>query len=187
MNGENLPYTNLTVIPFTAITSEWGNGIGDDILALAAGTGFDDNSIESKSIKYSNFSLLGSVVRTSNFTVANTNLTAVTDMTLSVTIPSNVSKVRLRCSWYAVDTNNAAGIAFLSIWDGTVGSGTQVARSVYRCVAANSGSFITTESIVTPSPGAKTYNVGFQVSAPATGGGLYATSTQPAIFTVELI
>lgn len=50
MNGENLPYTNLTVIPFTAITSEWGNGIGDDILALAAGTGLDDDAITTEKI-----------------------------------------------------------------------------------------------------------------------------------------
>lgn len=45
MNGDNLPYQFLTVIPFTPITSEWGNGVGDDLLALAAGTGFDDGAV----------------------------------------------------------------------------------------------------------------------------------------------
>lgn len=45
MNGENLPYQALDVVPFTPITSEWGDGVGDDILALAAGTGLDDGSI----------------------------------------------------------------------------------------------------------------------------------------------
>lgn len=45
MNGENLPYTDLDVVPFTPITSEWGDGIGEDILALAAGTGLDDGAV----------------------------------------------------------------------------------------------------------------------------------------------
>lgn len=45
MNGENLPYQTLDVVPFTPITSEWGDGVGDDIFALAAGTGLDDGSV----------------------------------------------------------------------------------------------------------------------------------------------
>lgn len=49
-NGDNLPYQSLTVVPFTAITSEWGNGIGDDILALAAGTGLDDGAVTTPKI-----------------------------------------------------------------------------------------------------------------------------------------
>lgn len=50
MNGDNLPYQSLTVVPFTAITSEWGNGIGDNLLALAGGTGFDAGAIDSPAL-----------------------------------------------------------------------------------------------------------------------------------------
>lgn len=50
MNGENLPYQALDVVPFTPITSEWGDGVGDDILALAAGTGLDDGAIDTPKI-----------------------------------------------------------------------------------------------------------------------------------------
>lgn len=45
MNGDNLPYQSLDVVPFTPITSEWGDGIGENILALAGGTGFDAGAI----------------------------------------------------------------------------------------------------------------------------------------------
>lgn len=45
MNGENLPYADMDAVPFTPITSEWGDGIADNILALAAGTGFDPGAI----------------------------------------------------------------------------------------------------------------------------------------------
>lgn len=44
-NGDNLPFDDLDVIPFTAITSEWGDGIGENLLALAAGTGLDDGAV----------------------------------------------------------------------------------------------------------------------------------------------
>lgn len=55
MNGENLPYQTLDVVPFTPITSEWGDGVGDDILALAAGTGLDDGSISPPAINSNAF------------------------------------------------------------------------------------------------------------------------------------
>lgn len=83
MNGDNLPYQDLDVVPFTPITSEWGDGIGDDILALAAGTGLDNGSITGQKIDFAStgtgaiwYEELGRSTLMSNANSITVNITA---------------------------------------------------------------------------------------------------------------
>lgn len=130
---------------------------------------------------------LGYAQITSTLTTTSTTQVQATGLTTTVTIPAGGRKVKITA--YAaihVDTNTKA--ALLSIWDGTVGSGTQLAQDFIVLPAAlNDAGFIAI-AIITPASGSKTYNVGWK-SDP--GGGITATlnasSTNPAFILVEAI
>lgn len=120
-----------------------------------------------------------------------TSSTAVAQSGLSstVTIPAGGRKVKIT-AWTRRINNNTAGAstARMTIWDGTVGSGTQLSEADVQTTAANHGAHCTAIAVHTPSAGSKTYNVGLAI--PAGGGGtvtLQATATAPAFILVEAI
>lgn len=126
---------------------------------------------------------LGYAQITSNFTSWNTSQTQVPGLSVTVTIPSGVTKVRITgyVATFTVTGTNA--VPTLAIWSGSVGSGTQLNQmNVNPGSATNGGT--TVIAIYQPSSGSVTYNIGVNVSASGTNT-LFAASTYPAFILVE--
>lgn len=125
---------------------------------------------------------LGYTQITSNFTTVSTTPVQVTGLTTTVTIPAGGRRIKITVFTKAAygSTSNTSN---LTIWDGTVGSGTQIgAGSGFQSTGANSTIAM---AIVTPAAGSKTYNAGFNV---ATGTGTWeASTTGPSFILVEAI
>lgn len=118
---------------------------------------------------------------------ANSNLTAqqVTGLSCPVIVPAN-RKVRVSL-WSGNSSSSNSGTTIIaSLWDGTVGSGTQIGEARFYTPTANAGGILYAETILTPSSSSKTYNIGFHNSTSNTGS-FYGATTAPAFIKVELI
>jgi hypothetical protein len=129
---------------------------------------------------------LGYAQRTADITgLTSASAVQITGLTAAVTIPAGSRKVRITV--YVSDTTNSSGASHtISIWDGTVGSGTQLqASTVYNRGAGNGTGYVMAQAVVTPSAGAKTYNAGIAVSTGS--GNVIAAATKPAFIQVEAV
>ena len=122
---------------------------------------------------------LGYAQITSNFSTASTSDVQVTGLTVSVTIPAGGRKVKITV--YSVYVTNGANTPVVTLWDGTVGSGTLIQQ--FNGVTAGGGMCM--QAVVTPSAGAKTYNVGMYT--PSGTATLNAVANNPAFILVEAI
>ncbi|MFI2837533.1 hypothetical protein [Mycolicibacterium sp. PDY-3] len=161
----------------TSRTSAGANTVGTTAIADGAVTG---SKLATTSIR------LGYAQITANAGVVGGTVKQVPGLTSTVTVPAGGRSVKITAYSFAVSTD-AAGTNSnaLSIWDGTVGSGTQIGGGQNLVTGAGAASFIIAMAVVTPSAGSKTFNVG----AFATGGNptVSASTTQPAFILVELI
>lgn len=126
---------------------------------------------------------LGYAQITSNFnlTSAQTTPTQVTGLTSTVTIPAGGRKVKISFTCVGLLTL-ASGVGLVTIWDGTVNSGTQLMQ--LNNAAANN--MITGFVVVTPGAGSKTYNIGLANSG-TNNTSIGAAATYPAQILVEAI
>lgn len=165
----------------------WGgasNTVGHLVPNVADGTvvvSTDQGTVGSALLSTSAITL-GFASITSNFalTTSETTPTQVTGLTAAVTIPAGSRKVEI--SAFCSSVTLAAGVGVLTIWDGTVGSGTQIGQGN---IASSLGlGFVS--AVVTPAAGAKTYNIGISNSGlnDTTVG---AAATQPAYILVKAI
>lgn len=69
--------------------------------------------------------VLGFASRTTDFTTSSTSYTAITSLSTSITVPSGGRGVKVTVYGSTVFVT-ALGAAFVSLWNGTVGSGTQL-------------------------------------------------------------
>jgi PKD repeat protein len=116
-----------------------------------------------------------------NITTTSTTYVQATGLSASATIPAGSRRIRITV--YQPNLGASTGNAKSSIWDGTVGSGTQL----NECISPGANATVICQAIVTPSAGSKTYNVGFLI----TGGGgtttIGASSIAPAYIHVEAV
>jgi len=127
--------------------------------------------------------ILGSALLMNNAT-ATAGDTVVSGLKIPVTIPTNRS-IKITVSAYKISSSNAVTNTDIAIWDGVVGSGTQLAEGNVTSAGANYGAGVTVILPLKPSSSSKTYYIGMS----NVGGGtstLSASVTQPCIFTVEL-
>lgn len=118
-------------------------------------------------------------------TTSNASSNALTGLSASVTIPAGRTiKITAFVSSLLIATTG--DYAILTIWDGTVGSGTQLSRSLMAANATNAELGMTCFAKTTPSAGAKTYNVGLYNTTGARSLSARAGSTYPASILVEL-
>lgn len=130
---------------------------------------------------------LGYTQITANITTTSTTAVQATGLTSTVTIPAGGRRVKITV-FANVQTGTSIKAVFFSIWDGTVGSGTQLALSELIVQNASNDEFMTCIAVVTPAAGSKTYNLGWSSD---TGGGVTSTiscsATKPAFILVEAI
>lgn len=142
------------------------------------------NAVQSNQLA-TNAITLGYTQITSNFSTTNTSATQITSLTSTVTIPAGGRKVKITI--FARDMFNATGAAqvFVTLWDGTVGSGTQLSSTT-----ANSNSSaipVICMAVVTPAAGSKTYNAALHTTNASDAANFEAAATYPAFILVEAI
>lgn len=123
---------------------------------------------------------LGSAQITSNFVGSGTAVAQVTGLTVTVTNPAGGRSVEIMVYTTSL-SSSSSGTPTLSLWNGTVGSGTQLEQSN----GSSSGLFSVIYFTHTPAAGSITYNVGAATSAgvPTVTGG----ATFPAFIVVKAI
>lgn len=157
--------------------------------SITAGTGSSTlmaaNAIQANQLA-TNAITLGYVQITADVSTASTSYVQATGLTLTVTIPAGSRRVRIsaKCG-SAYNATGGDGVG-LSIWSGTVGSGTQLDASEGVSATANYTLNLTPCAIQSPSAGSITYNVGIKA---ITGGTAHTNSqsTVPSYLLVEVI
>lgn len=136
-----------------------------------------------------NRKILGFRMITSTFTdnSGTTTQKQITGLSVPVIVPTN-RKIKISVFTEDIGTNVGASTTLLTIWDGVVASGTQIAASRHTTTAAsslNNGSLVT--AIITPSSASKTYNAGLNADNGGTPPFIEASATAPAFILVELV
>lgn len=138
------------------------------------------------SMYYLNGNVLGYAQITTSATSTNVSPVAVSGLTATVTVPAGGRRVKITVYALSVSNTNSGEYAVVTLWDGTVGSGTQISKSTSKIASANAENPMTLLAVVTPAAGAKTYNVGLNVNAAGTAT-ITAATTAPAFILVELL
>jgi hypothetical protein len=122
---------------------------------------------------------------TSNFSTASTTSVQVTGLSCTVTVPANANLVKITF-WTGFIDNNSTAFVEATIWDGTVGSGTQLALVSIDINATNTRQIPVCMVALPPVPaaGSKTYNVGLRSTAGT--GFIFGATTSPAFLLVEI-
>lgn len=131
---------------------------------------------------------LGYTQITSDFTTTSTTFVAVTGLSASVTIPAGSRRTKITVYTAGLYSSSTTIGGLMTLWDGTVGSGTQLqlAAGFGNSAAGGATTPATLVWVGTPAAGAKTYNVGLRVPSAATGT-IAASSTSPAFILVEAV
>lgn len=182
----SLPNPGMDAVPFTPLTAEFLDDMIENIEALSNGTGLATNAVTADKIA-TNANVLGYVQITSNAVVASSATpTQVPSLTLTVTVPSGGRRVRITAFAPGITTSSANQYAQLQLWSGTVNSGTLLSQGYFVPTTAGYLNAMTVTSVLTPSTGSKTYNVGV-VTGAAASVSVAAGATYPSYLLVEVL
>ena len=101
---------------------------------------------------------LGSASITSNFTTTSSTAVQVTGLTVTVTVPSGYTKVKITIFTEAIYASTGTGYVNSGIWRGTVGSGTQIQRTATYASGSTQAETVCAFALDTPGAGSVTYN-----------------------------
>lgn len=111
---------------------------------------------------------LGRVTKTTDFTTGSATPVQVTSMTLPVTVPAGGRDVKITATIPLCYGGNSGQYWHVTLWKGTVGSGTLLKTFSFRTATTDHGTGVTIEATdPAPAAGSATYNLGFQWSAGA--------------------
>lgn len=150
--------------------------------ARLAGSKLDSGSVDATKLSTGAI-YLGHASKITNATTTSATPVAVAGLSLTVTVPIGGRNVKLTFTANSV-YGTVASFITVSIWDGTVGSGTQVGSFTANPTSAGQQLTANGSVIVSPGAGSKTYNVGLQTSAGTAT--LVGGSTTPAQLIAEL-
>lgn len=143
--------------------AKW-NILGTNDASFNDGTGIGTNAIAAASLSTSAIKL-GYSALTADVGTSGTSNTEATGLATTVTIPAGGRSVLILFSgWVQPSSTNNTNV---TIWDGTVGSGTILATSLTSSPAGGSVGQVSMNVVVTPAAGAKTYRVSIQTSTSA--------------------
>lgn len=127
--------------------------------------------------------LLGARRRTSDFTSSSASDTQVTELSVPISIPT-ARKVRITISGTALLVVSSGVNGYVSFWDGTVGSGTQLGLMQVVSASANQRLPVSRTIIKTLSAGSHTINAALK--SQSGNQTLEAASTSPLELRIEL-
>lgn len=190
----NATITADTVSGFTTSNNGtiYGMSVTGGVLASAAlANAVNTTAIQAGAVGPSNLATnaitLGYAQITTGFNTSATTATQVTGLTVSVTIPSGGRAVKISVYTLGLYATTGGDSVVMTLWDGTVGSGTQLQQAQYDTTTGVKGIPIFLQAHATPGAGSKTYNVGLHNGTAARNVSLEAGATFPAFILVEAI
>lgn len=130
---------------------------------------------------------LGSASITANISTQATSATQATGLTSTVTVPAGGRGLEITVSGGYLAVGTGSKNIYITLWRGTVGSGTQIGLAQCTQLTANFATPMTLVAIDTPSAGSTTYNVGYATDAGPVTLTWNVSSTSPAILLVKAI
>lgn len=183
----SLPNPAMDFTAFDVLTADQLDDLVENDQALAAGTGLNTNAVPGAALA-TNAIKLGYSQITSNFDTVSTSPVLVTGLSSTVTIPAGGRSLEITVFSYFVQNNVALHLSLVSLWDGTVGSGTQIGGANIYAINNSTGSSVCMVTHVNaPAAGSKTYNVGFASDSGAATARINAAASAPAFILVKLI
>ena len=152
--------------------------------SINASVVLQDNSVPADKIDLTTLRLADASV-TSILTTASTSYVQINSMTVTFTL-TKTRKVAIRLYFPWIFTTGGAGYAYISIWQGTVGSGTQVAEGLAYSSASGDAYPGNVYREITLNAGTYTFNGGTKATASRTTN-LNAASSNPATMTVDIV
>lgn len=173
-----------------------GNGVTAGGVNMKAGVITTANAVSANAIPQNGVSgdklatsalFLGYAQTTTNFISRSTTAVQVPGLTITVTIPAGGRRVKLTAYCGSSYPSGAAARYHMTIWDGTVGTGTQLQDTGPAASAGNTPQAALAIAIVTPAAGSKTYNVGFRSENGTVDCVLENGTSSPAFILAELL
>lgn len=131
---------------------------------------------------------LGYTAITSSFATTSIPATQVTSLTSTVNVPAGGRRVKITVCSESITNNTNGAYAVAGIWDGTVGSGTQLGIYNVQMAAASQRIYLCVVATHVPSSGSHTYNVSLGTGSSGTATlGTGAGATAPTFILVEAI
>lgn len=181
-----LPNQGMDFTPFDTLPAADLDKLVENIESLEDGSGFDlgNNVIPAKALSASAITL-GHAQITSNYNTGGivTN-DSIDGLTIAVTIPAGSRRIEIEVFTGDITVGGGTFLT-VTIWDGNVGSGTQLAHSTGKPAASDVATSWVTKASVTPAAGAKTYNA--SISSSAQAAQVNASATGPAYITVRAV
>lgn len=109
-----------------------------------------------------------------------------TGLTVTVTIPAGGRRIKITAFARSLSNTSTDANVHWSIWDGPVGTGTQLAGTYVTIPVATGLATGMAIAVVTPAAGSKTYNVGISQNGGGTAS-FSAETNHPAFILVEAI
>jgi hypothetical protein len=187
-----MPIPNdITFVALDPLPASQLNDLVENDEALADGSAIDVNAIGGSKLATNAIKLGYAQVTSISGITSTASAQQIPGLTSSVTIPAGGRSVKITAYVPNVLDGTLNRTVLLTIWDGTVASGTQIATQVKFINNTADATGMTAMAFVTPSAGSKTYNVGISDQSTGAltfaGGGAGISSTNPAFILVELI
>lgn len=129
--------------------------------------------------------VLGHTLLCNSFSTAATSPTQISGLSVSVTIPAGGAKVKITIYTMYVLNTTATAANNITLWDGTVGSGTQLTLQGVTTPINGSATPLTAQWVGTVPAGSKTYNAAIHTNTGTTS--FYGAADSPGFILVELI
>lgn len=165
INAPTITNASMTADAITGFsTANTGTIYGVAITGGLIGTaGLATNAVQANQLATSAITLGFTSVTTNQGSITSTTAIQATGLTATVTIPAGNRRVEVIAHLPAVSLNTI-GTIYISLWDGTVGSGGQLQEDGFTIGGNTYLAPFHTVAYVTPAAGSKTYNVGVRVS-----------------------
>jgi len=129
--------------------------------------------------------VLGHTLLCNSFSTAATSPTQISGLSVSVTIPAGGAKVKITIYTMYVLNTTATAANNITLWDGTVGSGTQLTLQGVTTPINSSATPLTAQWVGTVPAGSKTYNAAIHTNTGTTS--FYGAANSPGFILVELM
>jgi len=130
---------------------------------------------------------LGYAQNTSGFSTASSTPVQVTSLSVTVTAPGG-RDLEITVNANSIYNATANRYVIISLWDGTVGSGTQINQATFLNTVANQETPLgMTTRVSAPAAGSKTYNVGIAATGGAGTANISGASALPAYIWVKVV
>lgn len=181
-------HTSGTLVEMRDVAEYWQALQNGESLSASAisSTNIATNGVAAQNLATNAITLGYAQMTAASFTTNSATPVQVTGLTVTVTIPAGGRRVRISVFSDGFTGGAAGAVATVSIWDGTVGSGTKLSDAIMASPNTNYLVPCYAIAIVTPSAGSKTYNVGAQNAGGSTTT-IQASTVAPAFILVEAI